>query len=251
MLFIILSLVTVVGATIGINYWLNRRRETTPPSIPPVTGGSGGSGGGGTGITLPSYTLCDAYLVGGEYQPYASAQDAIDKNTEGSGFTNRSKSLFANTLTSGEALYLNADASTKVTGPMYFYAPAIRKGISVNANGVLSIFTGTIQNLPPFVIKDAYLNGNYAPYGSLNEALDKNLEGSGATNRDATVYASSMQTGQKAYTSAAATQPFPQGNYFYPLTFEMLSIAVDGTMTFSTDVSKNGINPMDIKDSYQ
>lgn len=252
MFYLILSVLAVAGAAFGINYLINRKKEnTTPtPTIPPVTGGSGG-GSGGTTTVLPSYTLCDAYLTAGDYQSYASPQDAVDKNQAGAGVTNRSRNFYVGSLTTGETLYLDSSATNKVVGPIYLYAPSINKAITVNANGIMTLYTGTINNLPPFIIKDAYLDGTYQPYASLTEALDKNLEGSGVTNRDATIYASSMVTGQKAYTSGAATTPYAQGKYFYLDTWEMLNIAVDGTMTFSTDVNKTGLNPLDIKDSYQ
>lgn len=104
----------------------------------------------------------------------------------------------------------------------------------------------------PFAINIQWLNGStYQNYASLQDALDKNLEGEGFTNSSATIYATSMDNGNKAFTSAQGTTTYPAGSYYYETTGEMLSIASDGTMTFSSNITK--VNPIsvNIKDSYQ
>lgn len=114
--------------------------------------------------------------------------------------------------------------------------------VNVQTNGVYS----------PFTIQDAYLNGStYQGYASLVDAMGKNFDNSGFTNRNVTIYATAMNTGQIAYSNAAGTILYPQGNYFYGNNFEYLSINAQGVMTLFSDVSKDGINQLDIKDSSQ
>lgn len=103
-----------------------------------------------------------------------------------------------------------------------------------------------------YTIKKAFLsNSNYVPYATLEEALDKNLENSGFTNQDGTVYASSMENDKVAFNDAIGNTLFPSGNYFYEPTFEMLYIDVNGVMTFSSIVNKTGLNSQNINDLYQ
>ncbi|MBA4849025.1 hypothetical protein [Emticicia sp. BO119] len=200
----------------------------------------------GTPTSLPVFTFKDAY--GGSNTPYASAQDALDRNQAGSGLTHRNATFYASSIANGQVLYTNSLGMLKAAPGFYFY-PTTGKAITVDASSVITIYNGTATALPSFIIKDAY-GGSNTPYASLNDALDKNLEGSGFTNRNASIYASAMNNGVKAYTSALGLTTFPAGNYFYDTNFEMLSIDVNGVMTFSSDVTKSGLNSQNITDSY-
>ncbi|WP_337045383.1 hypothetical protein [Emticicia sp. 17c] len=103
----------------------------------------------------------------------------------------------------------------------------------------------------PFSIKKAYQNGStYVAYSSLQDALDKNLEGSGFTNQTTTLYATSMDNNKIAYLDAQGATLFPAGKYFYDTTFEMLLIGQDGVMHFQSDVTKSNLNAQTIKESY-
>lgn len=103
----------------------------------------------------------------------------------------------------------------------------------------------------PFSIQKAYQNGStYVPYASLQDALDKNLEGSGFINQTATLYATSMDNNKIAYLDAQGATLFPAGKYFYDTTFEMLLIGQDGVMHFQSDVTKSNLNAQTIKESY-
>lgn len=103
----------------------------------------------------------------------------------------------------------------------------------------------------PFSIQTAYLdNISYLPYSNVDDALDKNLEDSGFTNKTETIYATSMDTGNKAYQNVNGTILFPEGNYFYETTFEMLVIDQLGVMHFYNDIDKTGLNAQIINDKH-
>lgn len=114
-----------------------------------------------------------------------------------------------------------------------------------------STTTTTSTTLPSFLIKDAYWNGSqFIAYSSKDDALDKNVDPD-FTNRTATIYAVSMNSGIKAYSDVSGIVPYPAGKYYYETTGQMLEIATDGTMTFSSDVVKpNNLSANVITESY-
>lgn len=129
-----------------------------------------------------------------------------------------------------------------------------RNKTSPTTTGVVATTTATgggtvIENVNngnaynPYSIRTAYLdNALYLPYADLEDALDKNLEESGFTNKTETIYATSMNNGNKAYQNVNGTVLFPAGKYFYESTFEMLLIDQQGVMSFYNDVDKVGLN---------
>lgn len=110
---------------------------------------------------------------------------------------------------------------------------------------------GTVPQLPSFTIQDAYLDGaTYIPYASLVDAMDKNFDESGFTNRNATLYASAMDTNQIAYSNAIGTVLFPEGNYFYGEEFKYLSINAQGVMFLFSDITKPALTPININSGF-
>jgi hypothetical protein len=132
----------------------------------------------------------------------------------------------------------------------------VKKVLITDTNDVVTITTSgggtTSTTLPSFVIKDMWLNGsNYTNYISLNDALDKNFENSGFTNRESVLFASAMNNSVKAYSNSEGTVLYPSGSYYFSATGEMLSITSDGIMTFSSDILKpNNLIPITITETY-
>lgn len=129
------------------------------------------------------------------------------------------------------------------------------KAIGACGDSNTAIITANVVRnaLTAFTIKDAWLNGsNYEPYATLVDAMDKNFENSGFTNRNATIYAAAMTNGLVAYTNANGTTLYPQGRYFYDTTFEYLYVNPQGVMSIFPDISKpTNLNLFTINESTQ
>lgn len=121
---------------------------------------------------------------------------------------------------------------------------------SSDSNSVVSETTAT-TNLPSFSIKNAYWSGSqFLSYSSLDDTLDKNLDET-FINRTATIYALNMTNGTKAYLDVSGTVVYPSGLYYYETTGQMLQVAADGTMTFTSDVTKpTNLSATTITESY-
>ena len=153
--------------------------------------------------------------------------------------------------------WLNADAITydvantvlAATAKELFRYRAV--GTCGNSNDAIMSANITVSALTAFTFKDAWLNGaTYENYASLVDAMDKNFENSGFTNRTATLYTTSMNTNNIAYSNAGGTILYPQGNYFDDTNFRYFSINAQGIMFLFGDEDNSGLNPINIKLGY-
>lgn len=260
-------------------------QATTPPVV--VSGGSsggggsggGGGGGGGTtttnGISIISQALADIYTGTNNVSVVLTAPTLANGCTD---TNNRKVVAVANgitlkkngniTLSAGDT-FLATDVITLNVSSALF--PNTTQNEVIHPNYVLFSYRAvgtcgdsnvaeikanikveaTNPQLPAFTIQDAYLdNGSYVPYASLVDAMEKNFEGSGFTNRNATLYAAAMDNGQHAYIDAAGTTKYPQGNYFYFEEFKYCAVDENGIMYAFADIEKPAVTPITITDGH-
>lgn len=256
---------------------------TQPTNTTPiiVSGGSSGGGSGGgsvsinNAITIINQALADIYTGTNNVSVVLTAPtitgDCVDSNT-------RKVSTVANgivlkkngniTLSVGDTflatdvITINVNSSLfpnttqqEVTHPNYVlftYKAVGACGDSNEAQIKTNIKVAAANpTLPAFEFQDGYMvNGNYTPYASLVDAMDKNFEGSGFTNRNATLYAAEMVMNGKAYANAQGTAFYPAGNYFYGADFMYLAINSEGTMFLFADIEKAPVNAFSINDGF-
>lgn len=260
-------------------------KSTTPTATPPVvvSGGGGGgssSSGGGSGsptnsISIISQTLADIYTGTNNVSVVLTAPTIVgtcaDTNSRKVSSVSFGVVLKKNgniTLAAGDT-FLATDAITVNINSTLF--PNTTQQVATHPNYVLFTYKAvgvcgdsneaeiktTIKvavappQLPSFTIQDAYLsNGNYVPYASLVDAMDKNFDESGFTNRNATLYTVAMENGQNAYLDATGTTKYPEGNYFFYEEFKYLAVNANGVLYAFPDIEKPTVTPLNYTDGF-
>jgi hypothetical protein len=145
----------------------------------------------------------------------------------------------------GYALWkLQSDSGSKTTTTFKTNTSSDTIASSTNTNTNNTTLTG-------YSLKNAYWNGSqFIAYSSNDEVLDKNFDPD-SINRTANIYATNMSSGIKAYSEPTGVVRYPAGKYYYEATGQIIEISADGTMTFSSDVSKpNNLSATVVNESY-